>query len=466
MKAMTIRSKITMWFSALLVLIVGLMFALMLVISTSVLHTDVKESLLQTVEANAQEIEYFADIEQEEQEAGDHYLIYVDGYLEIDDDFLDEANGVYTALYDPQGNLLYGQKVAHAPITENGHIRTFRAQGETYYVYCITLQGEDLDGLILQGVVNEDANKTVLSRIVHLSLLLLPLIAVIAIVGGYLLAGRFLRPIRQISESAEAIQDGRDLAARIELGAGRDELHRLADTFNRMFERLECSFEDEKQFTADISHELRTPVAAALAQTELALEQAHTPEEYRQALTVINRQCSRMKFILDEMLSFSRLERLEALPETETVDLSELTEFVTEEQALRQERGIVLKSEIESGIQVTGSSGLLAALLQNLISNAYRYGRDGGYIHVKLQQTPQAIRLSVADNGVGIAPEQQDKIFLRFYQADAARQAKDAAYGVGLGLPMADKIARLHGGSIEVESKPGVGSTFTFVLPT
>lgn len=466
LKPVTIKAKITLWFSALIAFICITMFVLLFVISTSVLHRDVKEDLQEIVNANSQEIEFFTPEQYNEREFGDQFVIYNNGYLEIDDDFLDEYDGVYTALFDSQGNLLYGQLINGAPLIYNGEIQTFKSQGEKYYAYCLELEGQGLNGLMLQGVVNENANKTALTRISNLYLLVLPFLAVIAIVGGYLLAKKSLQPVNEISKSAEKITDGDDLSQRIQLKEGRDELHSLADTFNKMFARLEKSFEDEKQFTSDISHELRTPVTTALAQSELALEEDCTPEEYRQALEVIQRQCLRMKSILDEMLSFSRLERTEHLSQTEKINFSDLVSCICEEQALRREKNISLKWQINENIFISGNYNLLVSMVENLITNAYRYGKENGHIDVKLLNENSVTRLTVSDDGVGIAPEIQDKIFNRFFRGDSSRTSGDSRYGLGLGLPMARRIAELHNGSLSLEKSDSSGSTFAFVFPT
>ena len=259
MKNLSIRAKITIWFSILIVLITGMMFSLMLLISQSVLYTDVKETLVSTVQSNSQEIEYCSDIADTEQEIGDHYLRYNNQWLEIDDDFLNRNQGVITALYDDKGNLLYGENPTGTLTTDDDNVRHIKYDNQKYYVYNLHLNGPNLQGLILLGQVNENANKTVLTRIVNLSLFVLPLLAILAIVGGYFLAGRFLAPIRKINSSVESIADGNDLSRRIELDNSKDELYVLGDSFNKMFCRLEQSFEKEKQFTSDISHELRTP---------------------------------------------------------------------------------------------------------------------------------------------------------------------------------------------------------------
>lgn len=465
MKNLSIRAKITVWFSAMIILITVMMFALMLLISRSVLYTDIKEALVNTVEINSQEIEYYDDITNTEQEIGDHYIRYKNGFLEIDDDFLNENQGVFTALYDTDGNLLYGENPIGSELSTDEKVRRIKYKKDNYYVYNKYLHGNQLDGLILLGQANEDANKTVLNRIVNMSLFIFPVLAVLAIVGGYFLAGCFLSPIRKINASVESITDGNDLSKRIELGETKDELYTLGDSFNKMFSRLERSFEEEKQFTSDVSHELRTPVATIIAQSELTLEKERSVEEYKNSLSVIKRQSIRMKKIVEQMLQSSRLERLDTLPNPEDVELSLLLQNIVEEQSIVGNRSITLHSDIEKNITVIGNSSLLTMLINNLISNAFRYGKDNGNIYISLKQDDREIILTVRDDGIGINEEAKDKIFNRFYQADTARTVRDSEYGIGLGLPMVATIAKLHGGVVEVESKLGEGSTFVFKIP-
>ncbi|MCD7723445.1 MAG: HAMP domain-containing histidine kinase [Clostridiales bacterium] len=464
MKNLTVRLKITLWFSALIIIMVGITFTLMLVISDSVLNTDAKDSLKSVININTQEIEFIDDLTEEEQEVGDQYIVYKDGYLEIDDDFLNESYGVYTALYDSEGNLLYGQNPIKAPLTAAGKISEVKYNGEKYYTLCTELSGDMLDGLILQGTINENANKTVLTRIVNLSLFVLPVLALFAIIVGYLLAGRFLSPIRKIASSAESISDSNDLSKRIEAGS-KDELGQLADAFNKMFARLEKSFEEERQFTSDISHELRTPVATILAQCELTLEKERTADEYKKALNVINRQSTRMKNIVEQMLQYSRLERLEGLTDAQDVDLSQLCKDIAEEQKVININSITTESDIDDGIIIKGRADLLTRLINNLISNAFRYGRENGHILLSLKETENEIVLSVKDDGIGISPDEQENIFNRFYQADKSRSANGADLGIGLGLSIAAAVAQLHGGHMHVDSELGVGSTFSFIIP-
>lgn len=229
-----------------------------------------------------------------------------------------------------------------------------------------------------------------------------------------------------------------------------------------MFDRLDEAFEAERQFTSDASHELRTPVSVIRAQCEYTLERDRSPEEYREALEVISRQSRRMTRLVEDMLSFTRLERRAGgLRGRSRSTCRALVRSACEDLALIREKSITLTCEAADGVVVEGDRALLGRLLTNLVGNAYRYGRENGYIRVKVERADGCVLLSVEDNGVGIAPEQQEKVFNRFYQADAARSGE----GTGLGLAMAREIARLHGGDIRVTSEPGKGSIFVFRMP-
>lgn len=300
---------------------------------------------------------------------------------------------------------------------------------------------------------------------------------VFAVVGGYLIAGKMLQPVRKLSQTATQIEKGGDLKKRIELGEGKDELHKLADSFNGMFGRLEEAFEAERQFASDASHELRTPMSVINAQCEFILEKERSAAEYERALRVIQRQSKKMTRLISEMLDFTRLEMRTDSYVREPVNMTELVRSVCEDMALLQENGITLSYEVQENVMLTGNRELLTRLLMNLISNAYRYGKENGHIFVRLcadaQDMPDrtapaskksvfasarmGITLSVADDGIGILPEEQEKIFRRFYQADNSRSGQ----GTGLGLAMAAEIAQFHGGKIEVESELGRGSTFS-----
>ena len=249
---------------------------------------------------------------------------------------------------------------------------------------------------------------------------------------------------------------------RIETEESDDELGRLARVFNRMLDRLERSFEAERRFTADASHELRTPTAVILAQTEYSLERDRSPGEYREALRTVQKQGRRMSTLIDDMLDYTRLEQSPERYPFAVLDLSRLTQEAAEEFAMLGVRGIAIHTEVEPDVYVSGSAMLLSRLLRNLLSNAVRYGKENGCVQIGLRSAEGKAILSVRDDGIGVAPEERERIFERFYRSDSSRSVQ----GTGLGLPMVRRIAQLHGGTVELESEVGRGSTFRVVFPT
>ena len=464
-KSMSVRTKITLWFSGALAVMVALTFLVILSAGSTVVHRIVKDNLIEMVEDNVDEVEFFTSIDDAEKDNDeDHYISYKDGVLEIDDDFLDEVNGITTALYTEDGRLLYGENpVAALPSSvamKDGSFQSVSVRGTEYFVFDRQLTSEGLEGLWLRGVVSKNQEDDKLTTVAGLSLIVMPLLLIFAILGGYMIANRVLRPIKQITAAATEISNGRDLKKRIDIGPGNDELHRLANTFDEMFERLDKSFEAERQFTSDASHELRTPVSVIRAQCEYTLEQDRERDEYREAMEVISRQSRKMSRLVEDMLSFTRLEQKAENYPLKPLDFSALVISISEDLALLREKNITLTCEVENGIMVNGNCELLSRLLTNLVVNAYRYGCEDGHINVCLSRQGGNIQLTVADDGIGMTSEQTEKIFNRFYQADPSRSGQ----GTGLGLAMAQEIAQIHGGSIVVESELGKGSKFIFKI--
>ena len=329
-----------------------------------------------------------------------------------------------------------------------------------YYVYDRLLSGYGIDGLWLRGMVSRNQGTQQLQWLVRLSIIALPALLLLAVIGGYWIAGRALKPIHQITETAARISQGQDLDKRIHLGGGTDELHQLADVLDNMINRLDQAFKSEQQFTSDASHELRTPMSVIMAQCEYILENTRTPEEYETALKVIQRQGRKMSKLIEDMLCVARLEQNTDSYPREMLDFSALVEDICIDMALLKSKHIVLDREIEPGIFLMGNAMLLTRMVTNLISNGYRYGKQDGRISIRLK-CDSDILLSVEDNGIGISVEQQERIFRRFYRVEAARFSE----GAGLGLAMVKDIVKYHGGTVEVVSAVGEGSKFTVKFP-
>lgn len=472
MKKLSIKTKIMIWFTvAMLVMVIGTS-AVNFFISRQVLNQSIQDRLIDAVSSNALEIEYRSSMSGE-REPQDFFLSYNDGLLEIDDDFLDYSEGIYTALVDSDNNLLYGE----LPVRLDGDkafsyttVGTTNTDGEKFYVYEKPLSGENLDGLWLRGFVSERESTNVLYNMVRLSLWLIPVIATVALLGGYAITKRSFLPIEAIDRAAREISASRDLTKRIptvsqgEDKKGRDEIQNLAKTFNRMFDRLEDAFNAEKQFTSDASHELRTPLSVIKANCEYALKFAQSEEDFKEALHAIERQSDRASALLSQLLFFARLDQKQGEHRFDMIDLSAAVKSVCDDRRLLLPPSIVLEEEISPEISAPADESLILRLLNNLVDNAVKYIGDGDRVTVTLSQSDEEISLTVSDNGPGISPENMDKIWNRFYMADRSR-CETCENSFGLGLSMVKEIARIHGGRMEASSVPGEGSRFTFVLP-
>ena len=444
MKRLNVKVKITIWYLLLMVLMAGLLLGFLLLISGSVSTQTAMDQLSQTVRGNLNQISM------------------VDGSLQLGEDFHFYSDGVYSLVYSQSEALLAGQVPVSFTASEpfqTGLPRPVSGGSTRYYILDFWVPLGWDSGVWLRGILEAPENPQLLTNLLHIAMVALPLFILLAGLGGYWIARRAFRPLDQITATAAAINEASDLSARVEVPPGSNEFSRLARTFNQMFTHLEQSFEAEAQFTADASHELRTPVSVIKSACEYAERYGESPEEYRETLEMIHRQADKMSLLIGQLLSITRLDQGTDAVHWEQVDLSALVQTVCAEGAWSRDR---LTLEVEEGLTARADPALLTRLLQNLVENAFKYGKPEGHVWVTLGRGPGEIRLEVKDDGIGIPPEQQEKIWKRFYQVDPSRSAGN---GAGLGLAMVQKIAQAHGGSMTLESIPGLGSTFTLHLP-
>ena len=315
------------------------------------------------------------------------------------------------------------------------------------------------DGIWVRGVIAEPNTAEILQDLFQLAIWLLPLSILVSALGAYLLSKKALQPINKLIQTAEKIEEGRDLSCCGELPQGTDEIGRLGHAFSNMLERLERSFEIEKQFTSDASHELRTPITVILTQCDEMLHTDGVGERYQEGVSVIQRQARRMNHMVNQLLQMTRLEQRTQQICMETANMSSLVEVLCEEQLL--ERGIMITTDIQSDIEAECDVTLMSRLLQNLLSNAIRYGRENGHVWVTLRENEGQVVLSVRDDGIGIPMDKLDQIWNRFYQGDSSRSKQ----GAGLGLAMVKQIAELHHGTVSADSIENAGSSFTVRFP-
>lgn len=311
----------------------------------------------------------------------------------------------------------------------------------------------------VRGVVKVAGLSGIWGVLVRLAAVLLPLFLLVSVLVGRVITNKALIPARRLSEAVSEIQSGKDLSKRLPVSDGDPTVKSVSEGFNGMMQRLEDSFEAERQFTGDASHELRTPVAVVLAECEYQLSREELDEEDREGFSTIMKQADSMKRLISQLLEMTRMQQNSLQLNRENEDMSMLVNSLCDDFSALGEKGITLHRDIENGIIFDMDVLLIGRLVTNLLSNAYNYGRENGNVTVSLKKTDDKIRLSVSDDGIGIAKQHRDKIFNRFYRVDKARCREEGCSG--LGLPMVRQIAVIHGGEVYLESEEGKGSCFT-----
>ena len=449
MRQLSITKKITIWYTIFL-----------LVITTCVLAVLVYSGNVRASEA-AQEVlmEAVADASEEIERFGGNFV--VDDKLK----FFDE--GVYISIYNGEGDLVEGRRPGELsqilPPLDDKEARKIRdGSGEVWYIYD-SLFEVDNQFVWVRGIVKDFAEQGTFSFVMRLALVALPGLVFLAALGGYIITRRGFRPVRDVIETVESIKADRDISKRVRVDSDhvetKDEIHKLAVTFNEMFEILEKAFQQEKQFTSDVSHELRTPLAVIISQSDYAIED----EEYRvKALETINREARRMSDLVNRLLTLSRSDAGRLVLDKSEVDMTELCNIVAEQQeAAAEKKNITIETDIEDNILVIGDESMIIRVVLNLMDNALKYGKESGNVKLSLTKDETFAICSVKDDGIGIAEEDINRIWERFYRVDASRSEE----GSGLGLAMVEALVKAHGGDVEACSIPGEGSCFTVKLP-
>jgi two-component system OmpR family sensor kinase len=298
-------------------------------------------------------------------------------------------------------------------------------------------------------------------------LIIAPIILLASALVGYWLAGTFLRPVQGIMDEIEAISDGRSLHRRLAVPMSGDEMARLTQTVNGMLARLEQSFGSLHRFTADASHELKTPLMVLRAGVERALVHPGVPSEILQSLDETLAQINEMTELVESLLTLARADEGRAPLAVEESDLRALLGDVVETAGMLGEgSGVSVTSAMpERPVRMAVDPHRIREMLLNLVTNAIKYTPKGGTIDLSLADQDGAVSITVRDTGIGIAPGDLPHIFERFWRADPARSRTGERPGTGLGLAITKWIAEAHGGGITVQSRPGRGTIFTVRLP-
>jgi heavy metal sensor kinase len=315
----------------------------------------------------------------------------------------------------------------------------------------------------IQVGYTEKASRAVLGYLLFVFALLVPVVLFVSFAGGWFMAGLVLRPIDGIADLTKRIT-AENLNERIPPRAVDDELGRLIATINGMIARLQSSFEQMREFSLSVAHELKTPLTILKGESELALERSPTPEETQQLASSYLEETVRMSRIVDDLLTLAKADAGRIVIGREPVQLDGMIQELFEDTVvLSGSKRIRVELVENQPAIVLGDATRLRQMLRAIVSNAVRYTDPEGLIRITSRCNQASLQISIEDTGIGIPPESLDKIFQRFYRVDADRSR--ASGGSGLGLSIARWIADAHGGSITVRSTPGKGSCFIVNLP-
>jgi len=427
----SVRFRLTVWYAAILTAGLGLFGGLTWLALRQRLISEVDREL----DAGASRFEKYFKTETAEAPKG-----------QLRDELEEFCQALPPSSYISLAGGSFGFRYPDVELTPRRDVRTHHHQftwnGETF-----TLEA---------GVSIRDVRHTLdLLRLLLLSLM--PVVIAVACVGGAWISRRALKPVHDITAAAFRVSID-NLSKRLPVPGTRDEIARLTEVLNSMLERLEASVNTLSQFVADASHELRTPLAVIRTSAELALRRARSPEAYRESLQEIAAEAHRMTKLVEDLLLLARRDTGAAEMPLTPIDVRDvLAEVCSEVRGLAEMRGIRVGVSLgEQAALIAGNRPALHRLFLVLFDNALKYSPDGGEVILAVRQDLGNVAVTVEDFGSGISSSDLPHIFKRFYQADPARSEG----GHGLGLSLAQSIARAHRAEIEVRSTEGAGSTF------
>lgn len=391
---------------------------------------------------------------------------------------------VVFAVFDPGGSLIgmsewfpedrrhseWERDALIAPLKAvaggSGPFQSVHFAGRTYRVYVRHFSEEQQTAtlVVLQSLFHENEFLETLARTFGIAI---PITLLVAGAGGYLLARSSLSPVVAMSEQARWI-GAENLERRLSVRNPDDELGHLAQSFNELIDRLSASFERQKRFVADASHELRTPVAILCGETEVALgKEQRTEQEYRETLHILGDESKRLKRIVEDLFTLARADAGQYPLSYTDFYLDELaTECAKNMRTLAAAKQITVACEPDGEALIRADEGLVRRMLLNLLDNAIKYTPNGGSVLLRVKDHDGVYDLSVTDSGAGIPVDLQSRIFERFFRVDKARARNEQdGGGAGLGLSIGSWIASAHDGKLELTSSTPEGSTFTAVLP-
>lgn len=387
--------------------------------------------------------------------------IVVGSVMDAVEEFYDEGwfepyeDGIFISLLDNENNVLFGQlpREVSAISGTDGKVSVFPHLNVDWYVYDYVLS----NGMRIRGAYSLNGISQIFSFFFTLSLIVFPLLVLLAAVGGYFITRKAFAPLDKMSRTAAEISTSADLSKRVDVRDASHEIRLLASSFDNMLDRLEDAFRKERQFTDDASHELRTPVALIRSEAEYMLMLCRDKALGGEIEEIIN-QCDRMTGMLNQLLTLARSDSGRYEVEFEYLNLSQLCDVLCSSmEGSADEKRLTLTKHITDNLFIEADESLVMRVLSNLISNALKYTDKGGCVDVSLEDGGSDVILRVRDTGTGISARDLPHIFDRFYQSDPSRSGG----GSGLGLSIVSWICSVHRTTCTVESTEGKGSVFS-----
>jgi heavy metal sensor kinase len=457
----SVRTRLTFWYVAVLALVIVVFAVFIYSLAVRVLKRDLNSRLEEMSRNFKVAIEAEASEEEEKNRPTDQiirdilnefrYRDYQFVILANDGQMIDS-----TLSYDLPGGIENSLSFSDIAIRDE----TFRL-----YFSPLEIRQTQYRLLIFYSLKEQRAFE---NRLIKIFIAVVPLTILFAGIGGYFLARKSLAPIVEMSRQASQIE-ARNLHERLLVANEKDELGTLAETFNLLLSRLENSFAQQRRFMADASHELRTPLSIVRGESEVALSKRdRSPDDYRESLAVVLDESKRLAKIVEDLFTLARADAGQFQTNFKSIYLDEvLADCVRAVRSLAEKRDISVGLEIRDEMPFVGDEQLLHRMFLNLLDNAVKYNRSGGRVKIEVQKSNSEYHISISDSGIGIAAEEHAQIFERFYRADKARSRVEQTMtsGAGLGLAIANWIAEIHHGRINLASSDKTGSIFVIIFP-
>lgn len=463
MRVRSIRTRLTLWYTSLLALTFLMLGGIAYLMVAYTLYEDTDSSLKSVAIALAEKhkTEFNGGLPPDVNEIFRHFFgpVPIEPYFE----WLDREGRVRREFNEPSG-IPFTPAAKQNAVAGIATYETVTGTGP-YPMRILTWPVVELGrvtAIIRVGMSRMSLYKTI-SRFLLIMAVLFPLALALAGGGGWLFAHRALLPIDRMTETARKIS-GEALHNRLELTGAGDELDRLADTLNSMLSRLDETFAEMRQFTADASHELQTPLTILRGEIEVALRSIRSPDEYIRILKSALEEVERISALVEGLLLLARSDAGVLKMDCKAVDLVALAEDILGQvSSLATKRSVSLRLGNIEPIEIMGDPMHLRRLFLNLLDNGIKYTPSGGTVKLSIERRNEWAVVTVEDTGQGIPNDEKEKIFQRFYRSAEARSGGQG--GSGLGLSIVDSIVKAHNGAVGLESSPGKGATFRICLP-